>query len=64
MLTLTRRIGEKIIIANDIVCTVLDVQENNIRLGFIAPSEVLIHREEIHLPKNKIQDKTQEVHCK
>lgn len=52
MLTLTRRIGEKIIIDNDIVCTILDVQESHIRLGFVTPHDVKINRKEIHIRKH------------
>jgi len=47
MLVLTRKIGESIIIADDIRVTVLEVRGNQIRLGFSAPQNVRIQREEI-----------------
>lgn len=47
MLILTRRIGETIIINNDIKFTILGVKGNQIRLGIQAPNNVEVHREEI-----------------
>ena len=47
MLVLTRRIGETLIIGEDIRVTVLDVSGNQIRLGVTAPKEVPVHREEV-----------------
>ena len=49
MLLLTRRIGEKIIINEDISITVMGVKGAQVRLGFEAPSDVSVHREEIFL---------------
>jgi carbon storage regulator len=48
MLILTRRRGERIIIG-DIVITMLEINGNQARLGFEAPTEIVIHREEVHL---------------
>ena len=48
MLVLTRRKGERIIIADQIEVLVIAVQGNQVRLGFEAPRDVAIHREEIH----------------
>ena len=48
MLILTRRIGETIMIGDDVKVTVLDVKGNQIRLGTNAPKEVEVHREEIY----------------
>lgn len=49
MLLLTRRIGEAIVIADDIVVTVVDVRPGGyVRLGIAAPIEIPIHRQEIH----------------
>lgn len=48
MLILNRRIGEAVIIADEISVTVLGVKGNQVRLGFSAASSVPIHREEIH----------------
>jgi carbon storage regulator len=48
MLILTRRVGEIVVIAEDIYCTVLSVKGNQVRLGFEAPPFISIHRKEIH----------------
>ena len=48
MLTLTRTIGETIRIGDDIEVHVVEVRGNTVRLGFKAPREVSIHREEVY----------------
>lgn len=48
MLILTRRIGESIIVGDDVTITVLGVKGNQIRLGVNAPKHVSVHREEIY----------------
>jgi len=48
MLILTRRVGETLVINDDIIVTVLGVKGNQIRIGTNAPKEVSIHREEIY----------------
>jgi len=47
MLILTRRVGEKLVIGENVVITVLGVKGNQIRIGIDAPPEVDVHREEI-----------------
>lgn len=48
MLVLSRRVGESIVIGNEVVVTVLDVRGDQIRVGVDAPRDVQIHREEVH----------------
>ena len=47
MLILTRRVGESLMIGNDVTITVLGVKGNQVRIGVKAPKEVAVHREEI-----------------
>jgi carbon storage regulator len=48
MLILTRRPGESVKIGDDITITVLGVRGNQLRLGFTAPQNVAVHREEVY----------------
>jgi len=48
MLILTRRVGETLVIGDDVTVTVLGVRGNQVRLGVNAPKDVAVHREEIY----------------
>lgn len=47
MLVLTRRVGEKIVIGNEIVVEILSVSGEGVRLGIVAPRETSVHRHEV-----------------
>lgn len=47
MLILTRRVGESLMIGDDVTITVLAVKGNQIRIGVNAPRDVAVHRQEI-----------------
>jgi carbon storage regulator len=48
MLILTRRVGENIVIGDEVVITVLGIKGNQVRIGINAPKNVSVHREEIY----------------
>ncbi len=52
MLILTRRVGETLMVGDEVTVTVLGVKGNQVRLGVNAPKHVAVHREEIY---NRIQ---------
>ena len=47
MLVLTRRVGESLVIGDDVVVTVLEVRSDGVRLGIDAPRHVRVHRAEV-----------------
>ena len=49
MFILTRRVGETLMVGDDVTVTVLGVKGNQVRIGVNAPKEVSVHREEIYM---------------
>jgi len=57
MLILTRRVGETIMVGDEVQVTVLGIKGNQIRIGINAPETIAVHREEIY---NRIQAEQEE----
>ena len=57
MLILTRKVGESLMVGDDVSVTVLGVTGNQVRIGINAPKEVAVHREEIYqrIQREKIE---------
>jgi carbon storage regulator len=58
MLVLSRKLGEKIVIGDNIVVTVVKIDRNQIRIGIEAPHEVPVYREEISPNRDKLKDES------
>jgi carbon storage regulator len=58
MLVLSRKLGEKIVIGDNIVVTVVKIDRNQIRIGIEAPSDILVYREEIAPQRGAREERT------
>ncbi len=68
MLILTRRVGETVMIGDDVTITVLGVKGNQVRVGINAPKSVAVHREEIYErikreQQSEVSDKPKAAEC-
>jgi carbon storage regulator len=56
MLVLSRKVGEAIIISDNIRLTVVDIRGDKVRLGIAAPPEVIVDRLEVHEKRKQSQE--------
>ena len=61
MLILTRRVGETLMVGDDVTITVLGVRGNQVRIGVNAPRRVAVHREEIYQRIRKEEEEEREL---
>ncbi|PLX61084.1 carbon storage regulator CsrA [Sedimenticola selenatireducens] len=61
MLILTRRVGETLMICDEVTVTVLGVKGNQVRIGVNAPRDVTVHREEIYERIKREQQTDQDI---
>lgn len=61
MLILTRKIGESLMIGDNVAVTVLGVKGTQVRIGVSAPREITVHREEIYKKLNIEKEKPDDI---
>ncbi|AKD38909.1 carbon storage regulator [Pasteurella multocida subsp. multocida OH4807] len=60
MLILTRKVGESLLIGDDISITILNIRGNQVKIGIKAPKDVSVHREEIYQRIKQALDEPQQ----
>jgi len=63
MLILTRRIGERLVIGENVTVAIVGVKGNQVRVGIDAPRDVKVHRDEIHQRILKEREQLNGTHC-
>jgi carbon storage regulator len=56
VLILTRRVGENVIVGDDIVISVIEVRGDAVRIGIQAPRSISVHREEVYLELQRVNE--------
>jgi carbon storage regulator len=57
MLILTRRVGESVMIGDEIMVTVIEIKGTQVRLGVAAPKAIPVHREEVYVRLKQEKDR-------